>query len=284
MLHISSWKGKEVAVKIFYKIQGFLFKLIKVILFLVLFLLLSPVLVLNGLFVLYSIIGSPPNYEKQGLKGQAFYEVLEIPMSWIILLYKQFMNKEIANNDIIDSKIGKSIAKGISYTLGFILFIGAILNMCISGYYLVNRDNIVQNNIELKQENQKIKDTFKVYGKVYNSKNIIGDVYNKVDEIDEFMFEYKIEARKTEDFCIEIMDKNNYEFVNEINQDKIKTLLFKKNEYITEMNFEKGKDIEIKLKRYNSFRESKWHYFLSPLIWITTPLNPIAYFEKSKFS
>lgn len=241
-------------------------------------------MVLNGLFVLYSIIASPPNYEKQGLKGQACYEVLEMPVSWIILLYKQFMNKEIANNDVIDSKFGKSIARAISYTLGVALFIGAILNMCISGYYLVNRDNIVQKNIELRQENQKIKGAFKAYGTVYNSKNIIGDVYNKVDKIEDFMFEYKIDTGKTEDLCIEIMDKNNYEFVNEINQDKIKTLLFKKNEYITEMNFEKGKDIEIKLKRYNSFRESKWHYFLSPLIWITTPLNPIAYFEKFKFS
>ena len=118
MLHISSWKGKEGAVKIFYKIQGFLFKLIKVILFLVLFLLLSPVMVLNGFFVLYSIIGSPPNYEKQGLKGQAFYEVLKIPMSWIILLYKQFMNKEIANNDVIDSKIGEILARGLAIPWG----------------------------------------------------------------------------------------------------------------------------------------------------------------------
>lgn len=264
---------------VFYKIFKLLFKIIKFILFLILLLLLLPVIVLNWFFILYTIIGSPPNYERQGSKGEALYEILEMPISWIIVLYKQFMNKEISNNDAIDSKIWKFLSRGISYAIGFILFIGSILNMCISGYYLVNRDNIVQKNIELKQENEKIKEDFKAYGKVYNSKKIIVDVYNKVDQIEDFIFEYQMGVRKAEDFCIEVMEKNNYEFVNEINKDETKTLLFKKNEYITEMNFLEDKDIKIKLKRCDSFRESKWHDFLSPIIWITSPLNPLEYFE-----
>lgn len=269
---------------IFYKILDLLGKVIKFILFLLLLLLLSPVIVLNYFLVLYTVVSSPPNYEKQGAKGETFYEALEMSIGWIIVLYKQFMNKEMSNDKIIDFKFGRILTNGIAYTIGLIVFIGPILNMCISGYYMINKDNILQKNIELKQEIGSLKEEFKAYGKVYNSKNIRFDEYDKVEEIKDFIFEYQVEAKKAEDFCIEIMEKNNYKFVNEIHKDKTKTLLFRKNEYITEIQFLEDKDVEITLKRYDSFRESKWYGLLSPIILVTSPFNPLRTLETFNFS
>lgn len=107
---------------IFYKILDLLVKVIKFILFLLLLLLLSPVIVLNYFFILYTVVSSPPNYEKQGSKGEACYEVWEMSIGWIVVLYKQFMNKEMSNDKIIDSKFGKILTKGIAYTIGLIVF------------------------------------------------------------------------------------------------------------------------------------------------------------------
>jgi hypothetical protein len=261
-----------------------LVKVIKFILFLLLLLLLSPIIVLNYLFVLYTVVSSPPNYEKQGSKGETFYESLEMSIGWITVLYKQFMNKEISNDKIIDSKFGKILTKGIAYTIGLIVFIGPILNMCISGYYMINKDNILQKNIELKQETESLKEDLRAYGKVYNSKNIRFNAYDKVEEIKDFIFEYQVESKKAEDFCIEVMEKNNYKFVNEMHKDKTKTLLFRKNEYIAKIQFLEDKDVEITLKRYDYFRESKWYGFLSPIILVTSPFNPLRRFETFNFS
>ncbi|WP_199883760.1 hypothetical protein [Anaerosinus massiliensis] len=185
---------------------------------------------------------------------------------------------------MINSKVGKILTKGIVYIIGLIIFMGAILNMCISGYYIINKDNILQKKIELNQEFESLKGYFKAYGKVYNSKNISFNEYDKVEEIKDFVFEYQVEVKKVEDFCIRAMERNDYNFIEKFDKDKTKTLLFRKNDYITEIQILEDKDIEITLKRYDSFRESKWYSLLRPIILVTSPFNPIRTLETFSYS
>lgn len=276
---------KKDEVNIFFKILNLLFKITKVILVLLIILLLLPKILLNYIFILYTVITSPPNYEQKTSKADAAYEALEMSISWIKELYEKCMNKKIINNDIKKSKVGKILIWGIAYAIGLILVVGPILNMCISGYYILNRESILQKNIQLGQEIDKIKEDFRAYGKVYNSNNIaINNYERKVDKIEDFIFEYQIESRKVGELSIEIMEKDNFKFVNEFNRNKTKVLLFKKNEYISEIHFSEDKEVEVTLRRYNSFRDSKWYDILSPIILITSPLNPLRRLEVFNFS
>ena len=265
--------------KIFYKTLNFMIKIIKYIIFLALLLLLLPIMVIKFFFIIYSVCASPPNYEQQGSKGQTLYEALEMSIAWIIVLYKQFMNQKIENNNVVSSKFANNLTKVVVYVIGIILFIGPILNMCISGYYIKNKDDILQKNFELKQEIENIKDGFKANGKVYKSKDIRFDEYNKIEKIEGFIFEYQIMPSEAKDVCINIMETNNYKFISEVNKNKIKILQFKKNEYISEINFCEEKEIKIALKRYDSFRESKLYTILNPIIVLTSPFNPLRQFE-----
>lgn len=265
---------------IFYKIVDVLVRAIKFILFSLVVLLLSPIIVLNYFFILYTVIRAPTGDEKQGAKGQALHEALETSISSISVLYKQFMNEQIVNNDTITSKFIKSLIKGIIYIIVLILSIGAILNMCISVYYIINKDKILQENIEFKQEVTSLEEDFKTYGKVYNFKSVMADQYDhRVDKIEKLIFEYQVEAKKAEGVCLEVMGENNFKFVNEIEKDKVKTLVFKRDEYIAEIQFLADKDTKITFKRYNSFRESKWYIFLSPIIRISSQINPFRHLE-----
>lgn len=265
---------------IFYKMVDLLVKVIKFILFSLVVLLLSPIIVLNYFFILYTVIGAPPNDEKQGSKGQALHEALEMSISSISVLYKQFMNEEIANNDAISSNFVKSLIKGIIYIIALILSIGAIMNMCISVYYIINKDKISQENIELKQEARSLEEDFRAYGKVHNFKSVMADKYDhRLDKIEKLIFEYQVESKKAEDVCFEVMEENNFKFVNEIEKDKAKILVFKRNEYITEIQFLTDKDTKITFKRYHSFRESKWYTFFSPIIWISSAFNPFRHLK-----
>ncbi len=267
-------------VNIFYKIVELLVKVIKFMLFSLLLLLLSPIVVLNYFFILYTVIGAPPNDEIQGSKGQALHEALEMSISSISVLYKQFMNEEIANNEAISSKFVKSLIRGIIYIIALILSIGAILNMCISVYYIINKDKILQENIELKQEVASLEKNFRAYGRIYNFKSVMTDKYDhKIDKIEKLMFEYQVETRKSEVVCVEVMEENNFKFVNEIEKGKAKTLVFKRNEYITEIQFLADKDTKITFKRYNSFRESRLYAFLSPIIRTSSLMNPFRSLE-----
>ena len=265
---------------IFYKIVDLLVKVIKFILFLLLLLLLSPIIVLNYFFVLYTIVSSPSNYEKQGSKGQALHEALEMSISSINVLYKQFMNEDIENNDAISSKFLKSLFKGIIYIITLVLSIGVIWNMCISVSNIINKDKVLQENIEFKQEFASLGEEFRDHGKVYNFKSVMANKYDhKVDKIENLIFDYQVKAREAEDVCLEVMKENNFQFVNEFEKDKVKTLVFKRNEYIAEIQFLSDKDTKITFKRYNYFLESRWYTLLSPIIWISSGLNPLRKLE-----
>lgn len=263
---------------ILYKILNLFFKGIKLILLSLLVVLLLPIIVVKYFFVLYVIITSPPNYEQRNSKANAICEALEMSTSWIKELYQQCMNKK-ASNDIRKSKFEKDLIRGIVYTIGIVLFIGPALNMYISGYYILNKDSIMQKNIQLEQEIAKIKEDFRAYGKVYNTKSIS---FNSYDKIEDFIFENQ--TREMEDFFIKTMEKNNFKLVNIFNKDKMKVLSFKKNQYISEMHFSENKEVKITLRRYDSFRESKLYDILSPLILVTSPLNPFRRFEVFNFS
>ena len=270
---------------ILYKILNLLLKGTKVILLSFIVLLLLPIIIVKYVFVLYVIITSPPNYEQKASKAHAVYEALEMSISWIKELYQQCMNKKVSNNDIRKSKFEKNLIRGIVYIIGIILFIGPALNMYISGYYILNKESIMQKNIQLEQETAKIKEDFRAYGKVYNSKNIRLNSYDsKVNKIEDFTIEYQAAAGKEDDFCIEIMEKNNFRFVDEFNREKTKVLLFEKMEYISEIHFSEDKDVRIMLRRYDFFRDSKLYDILSPIILITSPFNPLRRFEVFNFS
>jgi hypothetical protein len=244
-------------------------------------------MLLNCLLVLYTIISSPPYYEKKASKGEAFYEAIKMPISWIKELYNQFINKQFINNEdnIKKSKVEKFLIRSIVYTIGLILFIGPILNMGISGYYILHKDSILQQNTTLEKENEKIKEVFRAYGKVYNSNSIVSNDYDrKVGKLENFIFEYQIESKSACELCTGIMGQNNFKLTNEFKKDKVKVLLFKKDEYISEIYFGEDKEATIILKRYNFFRESKLYDILSPVILITAPLNPLRRFEKWNFS
>ena len=157
--------------------------------------------------------------------------------------------------------------------------------MGISGYYILHRDSIFQQNTALEKESEKIKGAFRGYGKVYNSNSIASNDYDrKVDKLENFIFEYQIEPKSVCELCIGIMGQNNFKLTNEFKKDKSKVLLFKKDEYISEIYFGEDKKITITLKRYDFFRESKLYDILSPVILITAPLNPLRRFEKWNFS
>jgi len=269
-------------VNYFYKLLDLLFKGTRFLLIALIILLLSPIILLKYFFVLYIIITSPPNYEQKASKSYAIYEALDVSINWIKELYQQCMNEKNANDDISKSKY---ITRGIAYSIGIVLFIGPIFNMYISGYYILNRESILQKNIQLGQEIEKIKEDFRDYGKVYNSKNIRINPYDsKIEKIEDFIFEYQTVTRGVEDFCIKIMEKNNFKLVNEFNRDKTKVLLFRKNEYISEIHFTEDKEAKIILRRYDTFRESKLYDILSPIILITSPLNPFRRLEVFNFS
>lgn len=267
---------------ILYKILNLFFKGIKLILLSLLVILLLPIIVVKYLFVLYVIITSPPNYEQRNSKANAIYEALEMPISCIKEFYYQCLNKKASNNDITKSKFEKNLIRGIVYTIGIVLFIGPALNMYISGYYILNKESIMQKNIQLEQEIAKIKEDFRAYGKVYNTKSISFNSYDKIEKIEDFIFENQ--TREMEDFFIKTMEKNNFKLVNIFNKDKMKVLSFKKNQYISEMHFSENKEVKITLRRYDSFRESKLYDILSPLILVTSPLNPFRRFEVFNFS
>lgn len=220
-----------------------------------------------------------PNYEKQGSKGQALYEVMESPIDWLITFYYQFMNKELEGHNKKRLNLRKILNKFILYAMGTIFFMGPIMNMCISGYYYINKEKIHQENRVLEDEMNKIKNNLQDYGKIYGSKNIIFNPYDKISGIERFNFDCQNEeAMKT--ISIEVMKKNEFILVNEINKKNENVLIFRKNKYIGELCFFEDKSMGILLKKDDIFRESNLYKFLQPFIWITAPLNPLKHFER----
>ncbi len=255
-------------------------KLIKILIFLLLIILLSPILLFNSFFILNGVINAPPNYERQGTKGQALYEFLAIFTNEIILIYKKWMNEKVSNNNILDSQKGKNLAKIILYSIGIILFTGSMLNMCISGYYILYKNEIKQENIEIREEFIRIREAFENKIKTYDSKNIIYDHYNKIAKTEEFCIEYKFVKGEDKNFYISIMQKNDFNFWGQLEKERKKTLLFKKNEYLCTIELSGSDDVVVLLRRDDFYRDSKFHDILSPIIFLTSGINPLKYFEK----
>lgn len=242
--------------------------------------LLWPVILFKSLLAICTILFSSSSYEQKALKSNAIYEAVGMPIYVVKEIYQLGMNKKVVNHTVEKSKFEKIIVKGLTYIVGLVLFIGPLLNMCTSGYYALNREGVMQKNMQLGNEIEKVKEDVSLYGKVYHSKTIIlSDYDSKIAKREAFIFEYQMGSRKTEELCIEIMKKNDFEITNELNnEDDTKVLLFKKNEYIGEIHFLNDKEAEITVRRYDWFRESKWYDILSPIMLLTSPWNPFRRF------
>ena len=230
-----------------------------------------------------SILFSSAGYSQKDWKSNAIYEVIKIPIYMMDEIYQAVMNKRLLKYSTTKSACGEYIIKGFIYIVGLVVCIGLFLNICLSGYFIANRETVEQENIQLIEEVGKVKQDMSVYGNVHDLKIIsIGESKVQIIKGESFVFENTIEGKRADVVCSKIIEKNGFERTNTLKREE--SAIFQKKEYIILLRVLNDKQTEINIKRAGWLGETKWQDGVNLLLLITSPLNPFRALNSLHFT